>query len=262
MTLPASPHAVIPLVIRELLAADAGLAAFFDRIAVVERRQLRGPIVTPSLLVVPGTLTQVREVGGAMDCTYSVSVLAVLPPETQWSPHLAALAAPTVTVSGSGSRTGVYRCSVTQADDLGESEAGAVAVSAAADSNRITITRPTLSSGATCWRVWASDAGRTGLRWAATLPAAVTSWEDDGTRRADLAPVPFLAEDKLDDAQSVLLANEVLSYGGLRYASAAMECETTGDEVVPVRNLRIRELLVKIPTLVDPVTKRVQTERV
>lgn len=262
MPLPDSPHAVIPLVVREILAADAGLAAFFDRIAVVERRQLRGPIVRPSLLIVPGVLTQVREIGGTMDCTFSLSVIGVFPPETQWSPHLAAVQAPTLSVAGSGSMSGVYRYRITQANELGESEAGTEATSATAASNQITVTRPTLAAGATCWRVWASDAGRTALRWSATLPAATTTWADDGTRRDDLAPIPFLAEDWLDGAQSVLLQNETLEYSGTRYATAAMECEVSGDDVLPTRNLRIRELVVKVPTLVDAIAKRVRTERV
>ena len=77
-----------------------------------------------------------------------------------------------------------------------------------------------------------------------------------------MAPIPFLVEDKLDDVQSVLIRNESLTWAGTRYATEAMECQIMGDEVVPVRNLRLRELLVKIPTLVDPVTKRIVTESV
>lgn len=261
MPLPDSPHAVIPLVIREILAANAGLSAFFDRIAVVERRQLRGTIVRPSLLVVPGTLTQLRATGGGMDCNYDVSILAALPPETLWTPDLAALAAPTVTATGTGTRTGTFRYRVTQANSAGESEAGAEQ-SVVADAGIVTVTRPTLAAGATCWRVWASNADRTCLRWAATLPAATASWIDDGTRRDDFAPIPFLAEDLLDDAQSVLMQNESLTWDGVRYATEAMESQIVGDDVVAVRNVRIRELLVKVPTLVDPITKRILTERV
>ncbi len=257
-----SPHAVIPEVIREILAANATLAAYFDRIAVVERRQLRGPIVTPSLLVVPGALKQQREIGGDMEATYSVSVLEVVPVGAAWIPDLAAPGAPTVSVSGTGSRTGVYRYRTTQASALGESEAGDERVSAAATGNAITITRPSLAASATCWRVWASDAGRTALRWAASLPASVTVWADDGTRRGELAPIPFAAEDWLDEAQKVLIANETLEWSGVRYASAAMECEQSGDEIVPVRNLRVRELVVTVPTLIDPLTKTIRTDRV
>lgn len=261
MALPDTPHAVIPLVIREILAANAGLAAFFERIEVRERRQLRGQILRQSLLIVPGQLTQLRATGGGMDCNFSVSVLAAFPPEILWTPALAALAAPSVTASGTGSMTGAYRYRVTQANEWGESAAGAEAT-VTADADVVTVTRPSLAASATCWRVWASDAGRTALRWAATLPAAATSWVDDGTRRDDLAPIPFLAEDKLDDAQSVLIQNESLTWEGVRYATEAMEAQIVGDDVIPVRNIRLRELLLKIPTLVDPVTKRILTERV
>ena len=261
MALPDTPHAVIPLVIREILAANAALAAFFDRIEVRERRQLRGPIVRPSLLVVPGTLAQLRATGGGMDCNFSVSILAALPPETLWTPTLAAHAAPTAVAAGAGALTGDYRYRITQANEWGESEAGAE-LSVTADADVVTVTRPTLSASATCWRVWASVAGRTALWWGATLPAATTSWIDDGTRRDDLCPIPFLAEDKLNDAQSVLMQNESLTWSGVRYATEAMESQIVGDDVIPVRNIRLRELLVKIPTLVDPVTKRILTGRV
>lgn len=261
MTLLTSPHAVIPLVMREILAANATLAAFFDRIAAVERRQLRGPMVTPSLLVVPGALKQGREIGGDFEADYTVNVLGVFPSEVPWIPDLAALAAPSVTASGTGTLTGAFRYRVTQANEDGESEAGAEAT-VTADADIVTVTRPTLAAAATCWRAWASDAGRTGLRWGATLPASVTSWIDDGTRRDELAPIPFFAEDWLDEAQKVLIANETLEWLGIRYASAAMGCEQSGDDLIAVRNVRVRELVVTVPTLIDPLTKRIRTERV
>lgn len=261
MPLPETPHGVIPFVMRELLAAGAGMAAFFDRIAVVEESQLAGPIRIPSLLVVPGELAQVRVVGGQMECDQPVSILGVFPPETPWVPDLPAPAAPTLTPTGTSGWTGALRYRVTQANEWGESEASPeslVTVSAAG----ITVTRPTLDASATCWRVWASAVGRTALRWAATLPASVTSWLDDGTRRDDLAPIPFHAERWLDEAQAILIRNEVLLYGGTRYASAAMESQITGERRIPVRNLRVRELFVKVPTLVDAATKRILTELV
>lgn len=256
-----SPHAVIPLVMREILAANATLAAFFDRIAVVERRQLRGPMVTPSLLVVPGALSQRREIGGDFEADYTINVLGVFPAETPWIPDLPALDAPSVTAAGSGTRTGLYRYRITQANEWGESEAGAEA-SATADADIVTVTRPTLAATATCWRAWASVAGKTALRCAAALPASVTSWIDDGTRRDELAPIPFFAEDWLDEAQKVLIANETLEWLGIRYASAAMGCEQSGDDLIAVRNVRVRELVVTVPTLIDPLTKRIRTERV
>jgi hypothetical protein len=246
---------------REILAADATLAAYFDRITVVEKRQLRGPIVTPSLLIVPGALKQLREIGGDFDANYTVAVLGAFPSETQWIPDLSALAAPSAAATGAGTLTGAFRYRVTQASGLGESEAGTEAT-VTADADVVTVTRPALSAAATCWRVWASGADRTALRWAATLPASVSAWVDDGTRRDEIAPIPFAVEDWMDEVQKILIGNETLTWLGVRYATAAMGCEQSGDELVSIRNIRLRELVVTVPTLIDPLTKTIRTDRV
>ena len=255
-----SPSTIIPNVVRALLAADAEIAAYFERIAVSDLYQLDGPIMTPSLYVVPGTLSHDRQVGGETESTYTLSVVGVFTYPTPFLYGLAATAAPSLTQSaGTGQHTGAMTYYVTQFDARGESIASpsaAITVTA----KDVTVARPTLASGALGWRIWRTKAGGKSPRHAATLRASESSWLDtlpDAALSDELAPIPFYAESVLDYVASVLYANETLTYSGTSYASPALLCQQGRDEIASARNLRVRELVVTVPTYIDPAANTV-----
>jgi len=257
----ASVSTDIPRRVREILAADADLAAFFEQIALADLYQLDGPIRTPALFVVPGVLRRDRTVGGEVEGEYLVSVAAVLPVPTPFRYDLAAPAAPTGALSSTGPLTGTYLYRVTQFDATGESAASA-ALSVSPSGQWVTLTKPTLSGSALGWRVWRSKAGKQALLHCVTLRADVTTWKDtipDSGLGDELAPIPFYAEALLDHAANVLYANERLydSSNGLAYASAAVTVQQARDEIATDRNLRIRELAITIPTYFDSTDSQV-----
>jgi len=257
----ATVSAVIPRIVRDALANDADLAAFFEQIALAEQYQVEGPIRTPALLVVPGTLEQSRQVGGEAEGTYTVSVAAVLPVPTPFRYDLAAPSAPTSAFTATGPLTGTYVYRVTQFSADGES-AASPPLTVAPSAQWVTLTKPTLASGALGWRIWRGKAGKTALHHVVTLRADVTSWKDtvpDTGLADELAPIPFYAEALLDHAAKVLYAVETLTDSGSRYASAAMSCQQGRDEVATNRNLRVRELVVTVPTYINTTDSTVIT---
>ena len=252
-----SPSTIIPRLVRDILAADSEIAAFFDRIALSDLYQLDGPILTPSLYVVPGTLSHERQVGGETESTYTLSVVAVLPYPTPFLHTLAAPAAPTLAqASGTGQHTGTLKYLVTQFNAQGESAATTPA-SITVTAKDVTVTAPTLAAGALGWRVWRTKANGLSYRHAATFRASETSWRDslpDSALSDELAPIPFYAESLLDYVASVLYANENLTTSGTNYSTAAILCQQGKDEIATGRNLRVRELVVTIPTYINPAT--------
>lgn len=254
-----SVSTIIPRRVRAILAADADLAAYFEQITLADLYQLEGPIRPPALFVVPGTMKQDRQVGGETEATYSVHVVAVLPVPTPFRYDLAALNAPTAGLTSSGPLTGTYGYRVTQFNADGESEASALLTSSPS-AQWVTITRPSLSASALGWRVWRTEAGRSALRHAVTLRADATTWVDtlpDSALGDELAPIPFYAEALLDHAAKVIYANERLVETGTAYASAAVTVQQGRDEIATARNLRVRELVVSIPTYFDSTTSLV-----
>lgn len=255
----ASVSVEIPRLVREVLKADADLAGYFEQIALADLYQLDGPIRTPSLFVVPGTLAQTRQVGGEAEGTYTVSVAGVFPVPTPFRYDLAALAAPTGALASSGPLTGSYVYRITQFNADGESAASPT-LTVAPSAQWVTLTRPSLTSGALGWRVWRGEANRTALRHVVTLRADVASWKDtipDSGLGDELAPIPFYAEALLDHAAKVLYANESLTDGGIRSASYALAVQQGRDEIASARNLRIRELVLTIQTYIDTTTSLV-----
>jgi len=257
-----SPSVIIPSVVRSILAADAETAAYFERIALSDLYQLEGPIKTPSLYVVPGTLSHDRQVGGETESTYTLSVVGVFPYPTPFLYSLAATAAPTVAqVSGTGQHTGTFYYYVTQFNEYGESAASPSA-SITVSAKDVTVSRPTLASGALGWRVWRTKANGKAPKHAATLRASEASWQDalpDAALADEMAPIPFYAEAALDYVASVLYANETLTSSGMNYATPALLCQQGRDEIASTRNLRIRELVVTVPTYINPMTNAVIT---
>lgn len=256
-----SVSSVIPALVRDVLAADSDLAAYFEQIALADLYQLEGPIRTPSLYVVPGVMQQARQVGGETEATYSISVAAVLPVPTPFRYDLAALAAPTSALASSGPLTGVYGYRVTQFDATGESAASALLI-ASPSAQWVTVTRPSLASGALGWRLWRTEANRTAMRHLVTLRADATSFNDtipDSGLGDELAPIPFYAEALLDHAAKVLYANEMLTSSGTHYATAALTVQQGRDEIASARNLRVRELVVTVPTYFDSTSSLVLT---
>ena len=255
-----SPSTIIPNVVRSILANDAEIAGYFERIAVSDLYQLDGPLKTPSLYVVPGTLSHDRQVGGETESTHTISVVGVFPYPTPFLYSLAATAAPVVAqTSGTAQHTGAFVYYVTQFDANGESAASPGA-SISVSAKDITVTKPTLASGALGWRVWRTKAGGKSPRHAATLRASETSWVDslpDAALSDELAPIPFYAESVLDYVASVLYANETLTYSGTNYATPALLCQQGRDEIAAARNLRVRELVVTVPTYIDPAANTV-----
>lgn len=255
----ASVSVEIPRLVREVLKADSDLAAYFEQITLADLYQLDGPIRTPSLYVVPGTLAQARQVGGESEGTYTVSVVAVLPVPTPFRHDLAALAAPTAALAATGPLTGAYGYRATQFNADGESVASPL-LSVSPSAQWVTITRPSLASGALGWRLWRTEANRTAMRHLVTLRADAASFNDvlpDAALADELAPIPFYAEALLDHAAKVLYANERLLESGTAYASAALGVQQGRDEIATARNLRIRELVLTIPTYLDTTTSLV-----
>ena len=246
----ASVSVEIPRLVRDVLAADADLAAYFEQISLADLYQLEGPIRTPALYVVPGTLAQARQVGGEAEGVYTVSVAAVLPVPTPFRYDLAALAVPTSALAASGPLTGTYGYRVTQFNADGESVASPL-LTVAPSSQWVTVTRPTLAGGALGWRLWRTEANRTAMRHLVTLRADATTFKDtvpDAGLSDELAPIPFYAEALLDHAAKVLYANERLPESGTASASAALAVQQGRDEIALARNLRVRELVLTIPT--------------
>jgi len=255
----ASVSVEIPRLVRDVLAADADLAAYFEQITLADLYQLDGPIRTPSLYVVPGALAQERQVGGEAEGLYAISVVAVLPPPTQFRHDIAALAVPTSALAATGPLTGTYGYRVTQFNADGESAASPL-LTVAPSAQWVTVTRPTLASGALGWRLWRTEANRTAMRHLVTLRADATSFKDtipDAGLADELAPIPFYAEALLDHAAKVLYANETLLESGTAYASAAMAIQQGRDEIASNRNLRIRELAVRVTTYINTTTSLV-----
>lgn len=250
----------IPRRVREILAADADLAAYFEQITLADLYQLEGPIRTPSLYVVPGVLTQERQVGGETEGSYIIQVVAVLPVPTPFRYDLAATGAPTSSLSAIGPLTGTYGYAVTQFNADGESAASPV-LSVAPAAQWVTITKPTLSGGALGWRIWRTEANRTALRHAVTLRPDAATWKDvlpDGALGDELAPVPFYAEALLDHAAKVLYANERLTDSTpTSYASAALAVQQGEDQISTARNLRVRALAVTVQTYFDAATSQI-----
>lgn len=255
----ASVSVEIPRLVRATLAADVDLAAYFEQITLADLYQLDGPIRTPALFVVPATLAQERQVGGEAEGTYTVSVVAVLPVPTPFRHDLAATLAPTSALTATGPHTGVYGYCVTQFNEYGESAASPV-LSVSPAAQWVTLTRPTLSLNALGWRVWRTKANRTALRHLVTLRADAATWKDtvpDSGLADELAPIPFYAEALLDHASAVLYANERLLDGATASASAALEAQQGRDEIATGRNLRIRELVLKVSTYINTTTSLV-----
>jgi len=255
----ASVSVEIPRLVREVLAADPDLVAYFEQITLADLYQIEGPIRTPSLYVVPGALVQARQVGGETEGAYSVSVVAVLPVPTPFRHDLAAPTVPTSALASSGPLTGVYGYRVTQFNADGESAASPL-LSVTTAAQWATITRPSLAANALGWRLWRSEANRTAMRHLVTLRADATSFKDtipDSGLADELAPIPFYAEALLDHASAVLYANERLLESGTAYASAALEAQQGRDEIASNRNLRVRELVLNVKTYINTTTSLV-----
>jgi len=254
-----SPLARIPRKVRDVLAADAGLLAFFEgRISECDREELENPQTVPSLWVVPSKLTSERQVGGLIDARYEIGVIAVLPRLTPAVAGIAAPSVPTLVASGSGSLTGTYKYRLTAFGAAGESFASA-AVSAAPSAQLVTVTPPSLPAGATGFRVWRTRANRDAYRWLHTI-YGTGSWVDntaDTSLGDELAPIRYYGERLIEEIARVLYVDESFTDAGECLADQALFCEPGPDRVIASRNLRFKALKVSIPTQINPETKEV-----
>lgn len=252
-----SPLARIPRRVRDVLAADAGLVAFFEgRISECDREDLENPQTVPSLWVVPGKLTAERQVGGNVLARYELGVIAVLPRLTLAVAGIAAPSAPTLAATSGGALSGAYQYRLTAHGAVGESFASASA-SVSPSNQAVTVTPPSLPSGASGFRVWRTRAGRDAFRWIKTL-YGTAAWTDtlaDTALGDELAPIRYYGERLIEEIARVLYVDETFSDAGDCLADQALFCEPGPDRVIAARNIRLKSLKVSIPTEFDPTTK-------
>lgn len=254
-----SPLARIPRRVRDVLAADAGLVAFFEnRISECDREELENPQTVPSLWIVPSKITSERQVGGLIDARYEIGVIAVLPRLTPAIAGIAAPSAPTVAAVSGGALTGTYGYRLTAFGALGESFASSAA-SVAPNAQAVTVTPPSLPSGATGFRVWRTRAGRDAYRWVHTI-YGTAAWTDtlaDTSLGDELAPIRYYGERLIEEIARVLYDDESFRDDGECLSDQALFCEPGPDRVIAARNLRVKTLRVVIPTQINPKTKEV-----
>lgn len=258
-----SPTSTIPRLVRMLLAADTGLASFFDEIPVADLPQFELPLSAPSLPIYPGNPKRARMTGGPISLAYEISINLILPRQTPASSSRTVPAKPTITKATDPSGvTGVYEYRLTEFGDDGESYASDE-TSVTLAGQLPTLALPALSATGRGFRVWRSRKGSTACRWAGTSWQGSVDWTDpmdDGTLGDELAPVLLQAERLVDAITAVLLGGEYLIEDGEVKSDMVLAIETPEGGVVSGRNLWRQQILATVASYYDPETGKFLTE--